>query len=74
MSTDPNPTSLSALLLNVYFLAAFYAIGATLYFPQWVERPGPEADHTPPLCVKVKNEWGYALPPHIRPHDLHSQF
>jgi hypothetical protein len=29
MSTDPNPTSLSALLLTVYFLAAFYAIGVT---------------------------------------------
>ena len=33
MSTDPNPTSLSALLLTVYFLAASYAIGITCTSP-----------------------------------------
>ena len=74
MSTDPNPTSLLALLLTVYFLVAFYAIGVMCTSPQWVERPGLEADHTPPLCVKVKNEWSYASPPHISLHDVHSQF
>ena len=33
MSTDPNPTSLSALLLTVYFIAASYAIGVTCTSP-----------------------------------------
>jgi hypothetical protein len=35
-------------------------------FIQWVERPGREADHSPPSSAKVKNAWSYTFTPRIR--------
>jgi len=33
-----------------------------------VERPGREAEHSPPFSAEVKNEWGYSSTPPIRLH------
>jgi hypothetical protein len=31
-----------------------------------VERPGPEADHSPPTSAEVKNTWIYtSIPPYV---------
>jgi hypothetical protein len=45
---------------------------------QWVsealslrlKRPGREADHSPPCCTEVKNEWSYTSTPPVRPHGV----
>jgi hypothetical protein len=35
----------------------------TILWVPWVERPGREADHSPPCSVEVKNAWRYTAIP-----------
>jgi len=38
--------------------------------PRWVQRPGREADHSPPPSVEVKNAWCYTSTHSIRGAEL----
>jgi hypothetical protein len=38
-------------------------------FPE-IKQPGPEADHSPPSSVEVKNAWSYTSTPPIRLHGV----
>jgi len=56
--------------ISYYSYSHYSSSGAGIALSLGVERPGREADHSPPSSAKIKNEWGYNSTPQIPLHGV----